>query len=341
MLKEQKHFEHRICHTGQHFDEKMSKIFFDELELPEPDYYLGISGGSHARQTAGIMVEFEKVLEAYRPDLVVVPGDVNSTLACSLVATKMHIPVAHIESGLRSFNRKMPEEINRILTDVISDWMFVSEPAGLLNLSNEGVAKSKVFHVGNIMIDSLVYYLPKIDQSDIHQRLSVVPGQYLLMTFHRPENVDNPEILKALAQYLVSMAESGEEVIFPVHPRTRKNLEKQGLLEAISDKIRLMDPLGYIDFLSLVKNARCIVTDSGGIQEETTYLGVPCITARNDTERPVTVEIGTNYLAGTDFARLFEFTRKVLREDNKPAAIPELWDGKTAMRIMDILRKNL
>jgi UDP-N-acetylglucosamine 2-epimerase (non-hydrolysing) len=331
---------HLICHTGQHYDEKMSKIFFDELGLPTPDFYLGIGSGSHAVQTAGVMVAFEKILLEQRPDMVIVAGDVNSTIACSLVAKKMHIPVAHVEAGLRSFDREMPEEINRILTDAISDLLFVTEESGIDNLKKEGVDASKIFFTGNVMIDSLVSNLSLIDASGVLQQLELKKTGYLLATIHRPSNVDTPESLSGILRLLNKHAK-GRKVLFPVHPRTRNNIKAFGLEMDISPELILTDPIGYIDFLSLVKNARLIITDSGGIQEESTYLGIPCVTLRNNTERPITVKIGTNYLAGTDMSNADRIISEALDGNVKKGSIPELWDGKAAERICQAVYRFL
>lgn len=330
---------HLICHTGQHYDEKMSKSFFVDLELPEPDFYLGIGSGSHAEQTAKVMIEFEKILIQEKPDLVIVVGDVNSTIACSLTAVKLNIPVAHVEAGLRSFDKKMPEEINRILTDRISDYLFVTEKSGLENLKNEGVSGDKIFFVGNVMIDSLINYLPKACQSNIHKELNIEKGKYVLATLHRPTNVDDPEQLNRLIEMLNTISEK-RKVIFPVHPRTRKNLEitsSNSPTLQFSNSVTLCDPVGYIDFLALIQEAQLVLTDSGGIQEETTYLGVQCITLRDTTERPVTVEIGTNYLLGYDLSKAQEAALDVLNGKIKKGTIPELWDGKASERIAEIL----
>ena len=331
---------HLMCHTGQHYDEKMSKVFFVDLELPEPDFYLGVGGGTHATQTAKTMIEFEKIVESERPDLVVVVGDVNSTIACSLVAVKLGVRVMHVEAGLRSGDRTMPEEINRLLTDAIADYLCVSEPSGLENLDREGVAKEKVFHVGNVMIDSLTNYLPMADASDVLDRLGVERGRYVLVTLHRPANVDDPTFLARLSQTLERFARE-RKVVFPVHPRTRKNMETNGVAFPASDNLLTLDPIGYVDFLALTKNAEVVVTDSGGIQEETTVLGVPCVTVRDNTERPVTVTLGTNYLVGTDLAKVEERTLAILGGERKEGRVPELWDGKAAERIVEIIRRVL
>jgi len=331
---------HLICHTGQHFDEKMSKVFFDELQMPKPDFYLGISGGSHAVQTAGIMIEFEKILLEEKPDLIIVPGDVNSTIAASLVAAKLHIPVAHVESGLRSYDRKMPEEVNRVLTDEISDYLFVTEKSGLENLAKEGVDESKIFFTGNVMIDSLVNFMPHIDNSKILESLNVKKANYVLATFHRPSNVDDKEKLSQLINALNEISKE-RKVVFPIHPRTTNNLESFDLSGILSDDIIQLPPIGYIDFLSLTKNAELVVTDSGGIQEETTFLGVQCITVRDNTERPITSEIGTNHMVGTDFDKVISVTKSILSGEKKEGRIPDLWDGKASERIVDIIYQSL
>ena len=329
-------FQHLICHTGQHFDEKMSKIFFDELNMPKPAFYLGISGGSHAIQTARIMTEFEQILLSEKPDMIVVPGDVNSTMACSLVASKMGIPIAHVEAGLRSFDRTMPEEINRLVTDALSDLLFVSEESGMKHLKNEGIDDSKVHFVGNVMIDSLVSYLPNIKESGVLAELELTEKEFILVTFHRPANVDHPDYLIELIDFLNELSAS-KKVVFPIHPRTRNNLKTNNLLDRIGENILLLDPVGYIDFLRLTMTARLVVTDSGGIQEETTWLGVPCVTVRDNTERPVTVTIGTNTLAGTNLKKVRTAVKEVLDGNLKNGKIPDLWDGKTAERIAKII----
>jgi UDP-N-acetylglucosamine 2-epimerase (non-hydrolysing) len=331
---------HQICHTGQHYDENMSKIFFEDLELPKPDYYLGVGSGTHAAQTAAIMVEFEKIIIDQKPDLVIVVGDVNSTVACSLTASKLHIKTAHVEAGLRSFDRNMPEEINRILTDNIADYLFVTEQSGMTNLENEGIPAEKVFLTGNVMIDSLKYYLNKTDENRILDNLSISKNEYVLVTLHRPTNVDNTDQAKDLVRLLNNVAKK-RRLVFPLHPRTRKNWENLKLLENLNSNIILLDPLGYLDFLTLTKNAELVITDSGGIQEETTYLKVPCITLRDTTERPVTVDIGTNQIFGHDLKLAEEAAFNVLKGKIKKGEIPELWDGKAAERITEILSSKL
>ncbi len=328
--------QHLICHTGQHFDKKMSSIFFSELNIPKPDFSLGIGSGSHAEQTARIMISFEKILMQEKPDLIIVPGDVNSTLAASLTATKLHIPVAHIEAGLRSFDRNMPEEINRILTDEISELLFVTEESGIKNLKKEGIPESRIFFTGNVMIDSLIHFLPKIEKSPILYKLGVKKKNYILSTFHRPSNVDDPIHLKEILDQLKRISRI-YPIIFPMHPRTRNNIDRFGLTQHIPKEIILLDPLGYIDFLALTKEATLVLTDSGGIQEETTFMGVPCITVRNNTERPVTCNIGTNYLAGQNYEKATDIAIEILNGKGKTGKIPALWDGKAAERIVQIV----
>jgi UDP-N-acetylglucosamine 2-epimerase (non-hydrolysing) len=327
---------HLICHTGQHYDESMSKIFFNDLELPLPDFYLGVGSGSHAEQTAGVMIEFEKILLNEKPDLVIVVGDVNSTIACSLVASKLGIKTAHVEAGLRSFDRYMPEEINRLLTDAIADYLFVTEKSGIKNLKSEGVPDEKVFFVGNVMIDSLIQFLPKADNSAVLNTYDLHPSGYILITMHRPSNVDSKEFVGRFTRLLNLIGEK-RKVIFPVHPRTKKNMLQWDVFEKLSENVVITDPIGYIDFLALLKNADLLITDSGGIQEETTYLGVQCITVRENTERPVTVELGSNHLVGTDLNKVEESAIAILDGKRKKGSIPELWDGKAAERIVGIL----
>ncbi len=339
-VMEHRHLDVKLVHTGQHYDERMSKLFFIDLQMPQPDVYLNVGSGSHAVQTAKVMVEFEKVLEAEQPDLVLVVGDVNSTIACSLVASKMSIKVAHVEAGLRSFDREMPEEINRILTDSISDYLFVTEQSGIDNLKKEGISPDKIFFVGHVMIDSLVYFLEKAKESDILQKNGLQPHEYALITLHRPSNVDVKEnfekILSAFEQI-----ESDLPIVFPIHPRSRKMIEQFGLSSRVEKmkNLRLMEPQGYLDFMNMMQQARLVMTDSGGIQEETTYLQIPCLTIRENTERPVTVEQGTNILVGTDTNRIVSEARKILAGNGRKGRIPDLWDGKAAERIVDILTR--
>lgn len=332
--------QHIICHTGQHYDEKMSKIFFDDLELPKPDYYLGVGSGSHAEQTAKVMMEFEKILMQEKPDLIIVVGDVNSTIACSLTAVKLHIKVAHVEAGLRSGDRMMPEEINRVLTDSISDYLFVTEKSGMSNLADEGVSSDKIYFSGNVMIDSLINYLPMADNSTVHQQYEVTKGEYVIVTLHRPSNVDVFEQAVKLKDLLNTISEK-REIVFPMHPRTLNNWKKFNIINLLNSNIKITEPIGYIDFLSLTKNAELILTDSGGIQEESTYLGIQCITLRTSTERPITVEIGTNQLLGTNLPKAETAALKVLGGDLKQGIIPELWDGNSAIRIAEIIVEKL
>lgn len=335
----------KIVHTGQHYDAKMSDVFFNQLELPEPHYFLGIGGGSHTQQTAKIMLEFEKVMEVERPDLVLVVGDVTSTIACALVASKMHVPIAHVEAGLRSGDRRMPEEINRILTDSISDWLFVTEQSGIDNLKKEGVPDEKVFMVGNCMIDSLVYYHQKAQQLDLTDLIgtSLHASEYVLMTMHRPANVDTEEGLHNILQIIKDTVKH-KKVLFPIHPRTKNNIEKLGLLPMLTqiEGLILTEPQGYLEFLKLMQNAAIVITDSGGIQEETTFLQVPCLTFRDTTERPVTVELGTNQLlADLNPLTVRQKVEEILTGRTKKGTIPPLWDGAAAKRIADILVQKL
>ena len=335
---------HMIVHTGQHYDQNMSKVFFDDLELPKPDVYLGVGSGSHAEQTAKVMVEFEKVLKNEEPDLVIVVGDVNSTVACSLTASKLLIPVAHVEAGLRSFDRTMPEEINRIVTDVLSDYLFVTEESGVVNLKHEGISDDKVFLVGDVMIDSLMMYHERARRSEISDRLSAVSAQsigpraYTLVTLHRPSNVDEKENLETILRIFQGIERHGP-IVFPIHPRTRKRIEEFGLSSQFAQVrgLVLTDPLGYLDFLNLMMDARIILTDSGGIQEETTFLNVPCVTLRENTERPVTIEVGTNVLTGLDTDRIVSLVADCYAGKWKKSVMPKLWDGKAAERIANIL----
>ena len=329
----------KIVHTGQHYDARMSDVFFNQLELPQPDYYLGVGGGTHTQQTARIMLQFEEVLEKERPDLVLVVGDVNSTIACALVAVKMGIPVAHVESGLRSGDRAMPEEINRILTDSISDHLFVTEQSGMVNLAKEGVADEKVHFVGNVMIDSLVYYREKARALDNVKNLGLSAGEYVLMTMHRPSNVDTAEGLRAISK-IIEKTVKHKKVVFPIHPRTSKNAEALGLLDAWKSQpdLLLMEPQGYLEFLNLMQHAFLLITDSGGIQEETTFLQVPCFTFRASTERPVTVTLGTNRLfSDLDPEKVYAQFLELLSGKGKEGIIPPFWDGEAAERIARIL----
>ncbi|MDD2822970.1 MAG: UDP-N-acetylglucosamine 2-epimerase (non-hydrolyzing) [Candidatus Daviesbacteria bacterium] len=336
-LRKQNNLNVILLHTGQHYDYEMSQIFFEDLDLPKPDYFLDVQSGSHAKQTAKIMVKFEKVLLKEKPDMVVVFGDVNSTVACSLTAKKMQIVIAHVEAGLRSYDETMPEEINRRVTDSISDLLLTPSEDANVNLLKEGVDKEKIFLVGNIMIDSLVVVINKIkDETKILKKLKLEAKEYCLVTIHRPSNVDNEEILAEIVSKLNEVSEK-IPVVFPVHPRTRKHLQDWKI--KIGSKILLTSPLGYRDFTCLERNSRLVITDSGGIQEETTFLNIPCLTLRPNTERPITIQMGTNKLV-TEKSLLNE-VEFVLNNNNKKGKIPALWDGKTALRISEILIQKL
>ncbi|MCI0350772.1 MAG: UDP-N-acetylglucosamine 2-epimerase (non-hydrolyzing) [Acidobacteriales bacterium] len=322
-----------LVHTGQHYDVNMSDVFFTQLGIPEPDVNLRVGSGSHAQQTAEIMSRFEAVVLEKKPDIVLVYGDVNSTVAAALVCAKLGIRVGHVEAGLRSFDRTMPEEINRLLTDQLSDLLFTPSEDADLNLQREGIAPEKIHRVGNVMIDSLVRLLPVAEKC----KTNGFSGRFALVTLHRPANVDNSRVLK---EFLEALLEINRElqVVFPVHPRTRQRIAEFGLDAA---KLQLLDPLPYIEFLALQRKAAVVITDSGGIQEETTYLGVPCLTMRNNTERPVTVDCGTNVMIGQDGAKLRSELAKVLNGGRKPARIPPLWDGRASERIADVLQSAL
>ena len=329
-----------LVHTGQHYDYEMSKVFFDDLELPEPDIYLGVGSGTHAEQTGKVIIGFEEVLFQGKPDLVIVVGDVNSTLAGALAAVKLHIPVAHVEAGLRSYDRNMPEEINRLLTDAISDYLFTPSPDADENLRKEGIPEAKIFLVGDIMVDSLLYNREKAEQSQILSQLGLRQRGYALLTLHRPSNVDEKESLLRIIQALRELSQR-LPIIFPIHPRTEKNIQNFGLTEFIKDKgIHFIKPLGYLDFLNLEINAKLVMTDSGGIQEETMVLNVPCLTLRNTTERPITITQGTNTLVGNSTDRIIEEAFSILDGKSKEGNCPELWDGKTAERIVNIFAEE-
>lgn len=325
-------FEQWLVHTGQHYDALMSEVFFGELDLPEPDLNLEVGSGSHAWQTAQVMLRFEPVLQEYRPDWVFVVGDVNSTLACSLVCSKLGVKVAHVEAGLRSFDRSMPEEINRLLTDQIADLLFTPSVDGNQNLLREGIPEEKICLVGNVMIDTLVHLLPKAETRWEGLRRRFRLDRYVLVTLHRPSNVDEEGPLKEI---LTALGEIGKEVtvLFPVHPRTRRRIEDFRLVPP-GEGVRLLEPLGYLDFLALQANASLVLTDSGGIQEETTYLQVPCLTARPNTERPVTITSGTNQLVESRYSALVSAMRERLERGASNQPLPPLWDGRAAERIV-------
>lgn len=335
---QRKQAEAILVHTGQHFSAEMSDAFFRDLEMPVPDFNLGVGTiGSPVQQIAAIMQAFEPILLQVKPDVVIVVGDVNSTLAASIVANKCGVPLAHVEAGLRSFDRRMPEEINRLATDAISDFLFVTEPSGKQNLLNEGVSAERIHFVGNVMIDTLLKFRKKASGSKVLETLHLEPNSYGTVTLHRPSNVDDPEQLKSLVETLNEIS-SDLPLVFPMHPRTRAKL---GTSSPFGSGVTICDPLGYLDFLHLVSNSRLVLTDSGGIQEETTILRVPCVTLRENTERPITIDQGTNRLAGIHPRDIVAAAREALDTDyaNKPS--PEMWDGQASQRIIAILDQKL
>ncbi len=333
--------KYKIVHTGQHYDRNMSDIFFEELGIRQPDYNLGAGGGTHARQTAKIMTEFENICESDRPDLIIVVGDVNSTLACSIVAKKMQIKVAHVEAGLRSFDLTMPEEINRMVTDSISDLFFITEEQGMANLIKEGKSTDKLHFVGHVMIDNLFYQLEKLKKMDTGRFASdefkQMNSKYGVVTLHRPSNVDNKETLERIIETLSRISDTFP-LIFPIHPRTRKNMESFHIKPG--NNIKLTEPLSYMEFLNLWKDAKLVLTDSGGLQEETTALGIPCLTIRENTERPITVIQGTNELTGTSGEKILHAFDKIIADEWKKGHCPKFWDGHAADRIMRIIIEN-
>jgi UDP-N-acetylglucosamine 2-epimerase (non-hydrolysing) len=333
-------FSHTFIHTGQHYDWEMSEVFLRELGLPPPDFELGVGSGSHATQTAQVMMKLEPILERLQPDVVIVVGDVNSTLAAALTAVKLEIPVAHIEAGLRSLDRTMPEEINRIVTDSISDILFAPSPEGVENLRREGNSDEKIHFVGNVMIDTLDALFPKALRSDVLQRLQLGERSYLLVTLHRPSNVDTAASLDVVTRVIAGVAKS-LPTVFVAHPRTRRRLEKTGLSARLEGGgVRTIDPVGYLDFLRLESAAAAVLTDSGGIQEETTVLGVPCLTLRENTERPITVTQGTNRLVGLDIERIVSAVKEIVTAPRPPGSRPDLWDGHAADRIVSVLERT-
>ena len=323
-----------LVHTGQHYDANMSDVFFEELGMPRPDVHLGVGSGSHAAQTAAVLTAFESTCLEHKPDLVVVAGDVNSTLACALTAAKLNIPVAHVEAGLRSFDRSMPEEVNRVLTDHVSDFLFATEDDALGNLRNEGIADDRVHLVGNCMVDTLERHVATALARRPWEALELEPTNYALVTLHRPSNVDDEAALRGLFRAINSVSER-LPVVFPLHPRTRDRLGRLGLV--LAPGVRLGAPMPYLEFLGLMARARFVLTDSGGIQEETTALGIPCMTLRENTERPITIRQGTNRLIGSDPARIKAAVAEVLSGDWPTGVRPPLWDGHAARRIGDII----
>lgn len=332
-------FDVALLHTGQHYDANMSDDFFVDLGLPEPDYHLGVGSGSHAEQTGNVMIAYEKIALEDRPDWIVVVGDVNPTAACSMVATKLHIPVAHLEAGLRSGDRRMPEEINRLVTDAIADVLWTPSPDGDEHLAAEGVAAERITRVGNIMMDSFEMMREKIEAAGTAQSLGLEPGNYAVVTLHRPSNVDGEEVLQKLVDGLVRSS-ALVPLVFAVHPRTAKQLDTFGLRETLeaAENVTLIEPLSYVPFMGLVTSSRLVITDSGGIQEETTYLGIPCLTLRENTERPITITEGTNRLVTIE--TLVSEVEDALSQQRSESKKPDLWDGQTAGRVVADLKRR-
>jgi UDP-N-acetylglucosamine 2-epimerase (non-hydrolysing) len=326
-------FQQWLVHTGQHYDYEMSQVFFDELELPAPDEFLNCGSGTHAEQTARVMLAFEPALLKYKPDWVLVVGDVNSTLACALVCAKLGVRVAHVEAGLRSWDRGMPEEINRLLTDQVADLLFTPSPEAQGNLVREGIDPAKIHFVGNVMIDTLVKRLPAAKARRVLGELGLRSGEYILVTLHRPSNVDDPQPLREILAALEQLA-GRRRVVFPVHPRTRQRIQQLGLR---AEKVEFMEPQGYLDFLALTGSAGLVLTDSGGVQEETTYLGIPCLTLRKTTERPVTVEQGTNRLVASEREAILRAVEEAGQSEVGCVSRPALWDGRAAERIVEVM----
>ena len=340
-MKKHKQITQILVHTGQHYDASMSKLFFDELGIPKPDINLGVGSSTDTTQTAKIMLGIEKVLLKEKPDLVVVVGDVNSTFATAIAAKKCGIKVAHVESGLRSFDMGMPEEINRILTDHVADLLFTTEESGNINLKLEGISSNKIFFVGNVMIDTLLMHKKKAQQSKILSKLKLTKKNYIVLTIHRPSNVDNKIALEAIISILEKIQDK-IKIVFPVHPRTKKNITLFGLDKKIKNMKNLIvtEPFGYLDFLCLMSNAKLVMTDSGGIQEETTILQVPCITLRNNTERPVTVQQGTNIIVSTDKEKIIKTANEAMKGASVKGKIPQLWDGRASKRIIEVILRK-
>jgi UDP-N-acetylglucosamine 2-epimerase (non-hydrolysing) len=333
-----------LVHTGQHYDASLSKVFFKDLRLPRPTHYLGVGSGTHSVQTAGVMTAFEKILQEKNPDLVVVVGDVNSTLAAAVTAVKFRTTndrfrpfVAHVEAGLRSFDDCMPEEINRRITDAVSDLLFTTEASANDNLIRAGIDQKKIFFVGNVMIDSLLRFRKQAERSNVLTRLGLRPKDYAVLTMHRPSNVDQVKTLKRIFGALKLLA-NDVDIVFPIHPRARLMMQKHRLN---ADLVKIVPPLGYVDFLKLMSRARYVLTDSGGIQEETTFLGIPCLTLRENTERPVTVQRGTNTLVGADPDKIVEAANRAMHGGSGPVSAPQFWDGKAAVRICKIIHDFL
>lgn len=332
-------FEVKLIHTGQHYDEKMSKFFFDELQMPVPDYYLEVGSGTHGEQTARIIERYEPVCMKDHPDLVIVAGDVNSTMACALVASKLHVPVAHLEAGLRSNDRRMPEEINRLVTDVIADYLLTPSRDGDEHLLHEGIPKEKIVFVGNIMIDSLIQYRQHAENSLIMEEYGLEKGKFALITLHRPSNVDEEEGLSIILNAFKAISDR-IKLVFPIHPRTTKNIHHFGLDAMVQNmkNLLLIEPVGYYDFMKLQMNACFVLTDSGGIQEESTFFGIPCLTLRENTERPITIWEGTNQLVELDTDTIITKAMAILDGDIKKGRIPQYWDGHTAERVVQYFR---
>jgi len=335
-IKIQTSYDQMIIHTGQHYDVNMSQVFINELKIPKPNVNINIGSGTHAQQTANIMIKIEHVLEKIKPDLVLIYGDVNSTIAAALVCSKLFIPVGHVEAGLRSFDKTMPEEINRILTDQISDLLFTPSKDGNINLEREGIDKKKIYFVGNVMIDTLFQMLPKANLPNIKGLCK----DYILVTLHRPSNVDQSKVLISIVNTLKEIGRTNQ-ILFPMHPRTKKMFKEYNIVLSDKDNIKILDPIGYLDFLGLIKNSLVVITDSGGIQEETTYLNIPCLTLRENTERPITINMGTNKLIGLDMVRLQNEITEITNGKIKQGKNPPLWDGKASLRIVNIIQDYL